>query len=331
MAVDVASSDVVAWLLDGDPAVRFAVLTGLLGVPPDDPEAEAARRAVMTEGVVPQILAEQQDDGHWEGRDRFYRGAYRGTVWTLLVLAELGADGADPRIRAGCEAVLRDSRHAESGGFSMDRDKRAGGGLSSSVVPCLTGNMVWSLIRLGMLDDPRVAAGIDWITRWSRFDDGDGDPAGWPYDQAEPCWGRHTCHMGVVKSMKALAVIPPGRRSPAVTETLAAAAEFLLRHHVHKRSHDLSKVSKPSWLRLGFPLMYQTDIGEILLLLTGLGHRDDRMGEAVDALRRRAGADGRWRLTSTHNDRFVAPVETRGEPSRWVTLRALQVLSAVRR
>jgi len=323
------STDPVPWLLEGDAAVRYATLTELLGTSPDDPEAVATRRTIMTDGVVPQILAEQLDDGHWEGRDRFYRGAYRGTVWTLIILAELGADGSDPRIRAGCEAVLRDSQDPQSGGFAMDRAKKTGGGRRSTVVPCLTGNMVWSLIRFGMLDDPRVQHGIDWITTYQRFDDGDGDaPTGWPYDHAEPCFGRHTCHMGVVKALKALAAIPVDRRSPDVVRTIDGGVDFMLKHHIHKRSHDVSRVAKPGWLRLGFPLMYQTDIGEVLLVLTRLGVRDDRMTEALDALRRRADGTGRWRLESTHNDRLVAPVETQGEPSRWVTLRALQVLRA---
>ncbi|MCB2174314.1 MAG: hypothetical protein KQH57_00760 [Actinomycetales bacterium] len=320
----------VSWLLDGDdPSVRYLTLTNLLGVPPDDPDVVAARAAIMTEGTVPRILAAQLDDGHWEGRDRFYTGKYRGTVWQLVILAELVADGDDPRVRAACEAILRDSQDRESGAFSTARAKRDGGGLHRQVIPCLTGNMVWSLVRLGMADDPRVQRAVDWIATYQRFDDGDGDaPTGWPYEPYEICWGRHTCHMGVVKALKALATIPADRRSPEVERTLADGAEFLLRHHVHKRSHDLTQDSKPGWRRFGFPLMYQTDVLEILGILTSLGYRDERMAEALDLVAGKADADGRWRLASTFNDRFVVPIETKGEPSRWVTLRALQVLSA---
>jgi len=78
---------------------------------------------------------------------------------------------------------------------------------------------VWSLIRLGMLDDPRVQRAIDWLTTHARFDDGDSEaPTGWPYDGWEMCWGRHSCHMGVVKTLKALAEIPPPQRSPRCGE-----------------------------------------------------------------------------------------------------------------
>ena len=55
----------------------------------------------MTSGAVPRILAAQGEDGHWEGRDRFYTAKYRGTVWSLIILAELGADGGDERVRRG--------------------------------------------------------------------------------------------------------------------------------------------------------------------------------------------------------------------------------------
>jgi len=347
---DVASmpgADPIPWLLAGDPSVRYSTLTELLGAAPDAPQVQEARRAIMTEGPVPRILAEQQADGHFCERDRFYTAKYRGTVWQLIILAELGADGADARVRAACEAVLRDAQDPDSGGFSTDRSKKAGGGLPSMIIPCLTGNLVFSLIRLGMLDDSRVRQAVDWITTYQRFDDADGDaPTGWPYDRLEMCWGRHTCSMGAVKALKALAEVPPERRTPAEQSTIAAGAEFLLRHHVHRRSHDLTRDSKPGWRRLGFPLMYQTDVLEILLILTRLGREgavtpagpdgmggvpilgDERMREALDLVASRADAQGRWKLQQTFNGRFVVDIETKGEPSRWVTLRALEVLRA---
>ncbi|HET6495560.1 MAG TPA: nitrogen fixation protein NifH, partial [Thermoleophilia bacterium] len=268
--------ETVSWLLEGGAPVRHVALTRLLGAPPNAPEVKEVRRAIMTEGPVPRILAEQHADGQWVERDRFYRAKYQGTVWTLLILAELGADGADARVRAACEAILRDAQDPDSGGFSYDRSKKAGGGLPSGVIPCLTGNLVFSLIRLGMLDDPRVGRAVDWITTYQRFDDAvDEAPTGWPYDKAEMCWGRHTCSMGAAKALKALAEVPPERRTPAVHGTISAGAEFLLRHHVHRRSHDLTRDSRPGWRRFGFPLMYQTDALEILLILTRLGREGE--------------------------------------------------------
>jgi len=334
------------WLLDGgDPSVRFFTLTDLLGSPPGSPEVLAARRELMARGPVPAILAAQGDDGHWEGRDRFYTAKYRGTVWQLLILAELGAQGADERVRRGCEAVLRDAQDRLSGGFATDRAKRDGdgGGLHGRVIPCLTGNLVFSLIRLGLLDDPRLQAAVEWLTTYARFDDGDGEapgtvaglagdcrpPTGWPYDAWEMCWGRHTCLMGVVKTLKGLSAVPPQRRSPAVQRTLDDGAEFLLRHRLYRRSHDPARDAKPGWKRLGFPRMYQTDVLEILDILERLGKAgDERAGEARTLVAARAGVDGRWTLQDTFNGRYLVDIETKGRPSRWLTLRALRALRA---
>jgi len=329
--VDATTDDVVAWLLDGDAAVQLATRTRLLGEDTDSRACRALRAEVMRDGLVPAILAGQGPDGHWAGRDRFYTAKYSGTVWNLVILAELGADGTDERVRRACEAVLADAQHPASGGFSMQRSRTAGGGLPSGVIPCLTGNLVFALVRLGMRDDPRVQAAIDWIVTYQRFDDGDGDPSGWPYDHYEMCWGRHTCSMGVVKALKGLSELPPERRSVPVRTTVDSAAEFLLAHHVHKRSHDPARVSKPGWKRFGFPRMYQTDALEILWLLTRLCHNDPRMDDALGLLVDKRDDTGRWLLDDTFNQAFSVPIEVQGRPSRWVTLRALEVLDRVGR
>ena len=92
----IPSADTVAWLLWGDdPSVRYFALIDLLGAAPGDTEVVAARRDIMTGGTVPRILCAQGDDGHWGERDRYYVAKYRGTAWQLIILAELGADGAD--------------------------------------------------------------------------------------------------------------------------------------------------------------------------------------------------------------------------------------------
>jgi hypothetical protein len=67
-----ADPDPIPWLLESDdPSLRFFTLTELFGSSPDGPEPAAARREIMSRGAVPRILAAQDDDGHWQGRDRF--------------------------------------------------------------------------------------------------------------------------------------------------------------------------------------------------------------------------------------------------------------------
>jgi hypothetical protein len=187
--------------------------------------------------------------------------------------------------------------------------------------------MVWSLIRLGYFNDPKIRRGIECITEYQRFDDGDKEAAkGWPYDREVMCFGKHSCHMGVVKSLKALAEIPPEKRSEEVKSAIKKGAEYMLQHHIYKRSHNLDQVSKPGWLRFGFPLMYQTDALEILGILTKLGYIDRRMQEAMDLVVSKQDERGRWNLENTFNGRFQVNIEQKGKPSKWITLNAVRVL-----
>jgi hypothetical protein len=320
-------ADPTAWLLGKDnPSVRYYTLVDILDIPGNDPRVLEAKQQIMETGVVLKILKKQDDKGFWETPDRYYTAKYKGTVWQLIILAELGVDGADDRIRRAGEFIIKASQDRSSGGFSF-RGTFKNGGNHSSVIPCLTGNMVWSLIRFGYLKDSRLQKGINWISSYQRFDDQvERPPRGWPYDNAEPCWGRHTCSMGAIKALKALSEIPEEARSPAVKRTIDRGADYFLQHYVHKRSHTPEQVCKPGWRRFGFPLMYQTDALEILGVLTKLGYHDERMHEALDLLVSKQDNQGRWLMESTFNGRFQTNIESKGEPSKWVTLRALKVL-----
>jgi len=321
-------ADQTNWLLEDDnPSVRYFTLVDLLEKFKEDPEVLKAKAEIMQKGVVPKILARQKEGGYWEEAEKFYTAKYKGTVWQILILAELAAEGKDSRIKKACEFLLENSQDRESHGFSIWASAKTGGGRSSGVIPCLTGNLVYSLIKLGYLKDDRVQNSINWITTYKRFDDGINErPKGGPFDRFVMCWGKHSCHMGVVKAVKALAEIPVTQRSKEVNNTIEEGVEYLLKHHIYKRSHDLSRVSKPGWLRLGFPLMYQDDILEILGILTRLGYHDKRMQEAIDRLISKQDNQGRWKLESTFNGRFQTNIEQKGKPSKWITLNALKVL-----
>jgi len=321
-------ADPIGWLLEKDnPSVRYFTLTDILEKPGSAPEVREAKAQIMGSGIVPKILTKQTEEGYWGVREDFYvKAKYRGTVWQIIILAELGASGEDEHIQKAAEFILRNSQDRTSGGFAY-RGGESRGGQHGAMIPCLTGNMVWSLIRFGYLEDSRVQQGINWITRYQRFDDGiEEKPAGWPYDKKDVCWGTHTCHMGAVKALKTLSAIPPNKRSDEVKNTIEKGADYLLQHHIHKRSHDLTKVAKPGWLQFGFPLMWKTDALDMLQVLINLGYRDQRMQEAVDLVKSKQDSQGQWNLETTFNGRMLVNVEQQGKPSKWITLNALRVL-----
>lgn len=325
------NEDPVDWLLEAEnPSVRYFTLTELLDKPESDGEVAAAKAGIMSSAPIVKILSRQEPGGYWGKPDDFYmRGAkYKGTVWNLLILAQLGADGKDERIKRTCEFVLNNSYERGSGGFAVKKSLEAEGGDRTQVVPCLTGNMAWSLVRFGYYDNGRVQRSIGWLSQYMRSDDGDTQaPVRWPYLKHDNCWGSHTCFMGVVKSLKVLTEIPK-IHSKGIDYTIDASVEFLLDHHIYRCSHDLSKVAMPKWLEFGFPYMYNTDLLEILGIMAKLGVKDERMQDAVDIVKSKQDEHGRWNLDSTFNDRMLASIEKKGQPSKWVTLNALKVMKA---
>lgn len=322
---------ILNWLLEkNNPSVRFETLTALLGKPETDAQVMSAKEDIMKVGDVPALLEKMRTAEFTGNINMFYTQKYKGLVWQLIILAELRADGKNEEIKGYCEYLLSHSQESETGGFSTQSGERTGQGLKSSVITCLTGNMIWSLIWLGFLNDPRLQRAVKWLAEVQRYDDGDGDADGWPYDRFEMCFGRHTCHMGVVKTLKAFAEIPPGLRTPEVKASLEKGIEYMLKHRIFKKSHDISKVSKPGWTRFSFPLMYQTDVLEILLILQKLSVRDSRMDEAIDLVESKRNAQGRLGNTAPLAGRFLLEIEPKGE-SKWVTLRALEALKAAGR
>ena len=321
------NDNVLNWLLEEEsPSVRYDTLCRLIDRSYEDLEAVKAKAAVMREGTIAIILDKMSTKEYEAELPRFYRNKYEGLVWQLIILAELNADGKNEKIKKHCEYILANSQETQNGGFSTDPSAK-GGGRKGYVLPCLTGNMIFSLIRLGFLEDIRVKRAISWAAEFQRYDDGDTEPEGDFYKRYEMCWGRHSCFMGVVKVLKAFSEIPEDKRNTDVKASIEKGVEYMLRHHIYKKSHDLSRDSKQGWKNFSFPLMYQTDVLEILLILARLGIKDRRMDEAIELVESKRGKDGRWHAAAQSlRGKFLVDLD-KEQRDKWVTLRALEVLN----
>ena len=323
-------ADPIPWLLEPEnPSVRYFTLTEILDRPSDDKEVIQARRDIINIGDVPKLMEGQTEGGYWGSIDAFYTPRYKWTAWRFMLLAEFGADGSFPQIRNTAEYLVVHAQ-IENGGFSSRDVSHRQSGVDGT--PCFTGNMVWSFLRLGYIHDPHVQKGIDWLVKYSRFDDGEATswPAWLPQDPNDFCWGRHTCFRGVIAHLQALAEIPAEKRSIQVNEILNAGVEYLLIHHVYKHSHDLSKpIIK--YTQVGFPLFVDNDMLRMLLFLTRLGIRDARMQDAINSLVKKQNQLGQWKqqhvfLKTKASGFMPIPIDPKGQPSKWVTLRAITTL-----
>ncbi len=187
--------------------------------------------------------------------------------------------------------------------------------------------MVYALIKLGFLDDSRVQKAINWIVKYQRTDDGETLSKD-PYHRSLPsCFNKYSCHLGVAKSLKALVAIPKEKRTEAINDKISDMTNYFLIHHIYKKSHNLEETSKSSWLRLGFPLMYQTDVLELIGLFNELGINDYRLSDAIQVIKDRKMKNGTWKLQNSYNGRTIVNIEKKGLPSKWITLKSLIILN----
>ncbi len=327
--------DPLPWLLEDDtPAVRHLALRQLLDLPEDAPEVRQAREAAMRAGPIAAILAAQQPEGFWVKPGRGYNPKYRGTVWQVIFLDQMGADGADARVRAACEYVLTHTQ-AVNGGFGASGSIQETPPPPSLVIHCLNGNLLRALIGFGLLDDERVQRAIDWQARSIT---GEGFDRYYLSGTSGPGFScaaneRLPCAWGAVKGLLALARIPPARRAPHVERAMRQGVELLFSADPATAMYPAGRGdAKPSpiWFKLGFPLGYSADILQNLAVLCELGYaRDARLQPAIEWLLSKQEPSGRWRNQYAYNGKTWVDFERQGQVSKWVTLRACSVLKAV--
>jgi hypothetical protein len=84
--------DSLTWLLEPDPpGVRYLAMRDLLDYPDDDPNLLIARKAAHTDGPIAAILDEMDETGYWMKPGPGYGPKYRSSVWSAIMLAQLGA------------------------------------------------------------------------------------------------------------------------------------------------------------------------------------------------------------------------------------------------
>jgi hypothetical protein len=335
-------AETIAWLLEpSNPAVAALARRTLLDTPDDDATSAlwASRNAYPP---VTAILAAQADDGSWATPGLDYK-KYQGSLWQVHLLGELWADGTDERVSRAAEYAF--SRQLPDGSWSAT-NMRADGSIA-----CLTSNVARALARMGWVEDERVRAALRNLVDLYGELGIVGCREGRDYQL------NGYCHMLTVKELLFLGEMPR-ELWPDGTEELRDACVAALRdkqvfQSLPEESREFNDAiwsmpaaerrgfrkrflaehtelhykPKPGWLRFGYPLSYNSDALEALWALMRAGEQPRAEYQpAIDLVK--AGADDamRWTLRNTFNGKMLADIEAKGQRSKWVTLRALQVL-----
>jgi hypothetical protein len=311
---------VIDWLLDpghSDPSIRWQVMRDLLDAPKAEWEEERAR--VETEGWGARLLAHEDDDGRWAGGAHFpadfdWKGDEPGQPWTstthsLSQLREFGIQRSDRTRRA--VDLIGANCHWEHDGQPY---------WEGEVEPCINGMTVANGSYFGVDMAPVVERLVG-----ERLEDG-----GWNCE-AENGSIRSSFDSTINVLEGLLEYERAGGGTPESQAARRAGEEYLLKRHLFRRLSTGEPADK-HYLRLLHPNRWHYDVlrgldyFRAVSIFTGQAP-DPRLGEAIEHLRSRRRDDGKWPLDWNPTGRVWFDVDDgQGEPSRWLTLRALRVL-----
>ncbi len=303
--------EVLDWLLDSDPAIRWQVMRDLTGASADEVAAERAK--VATRGWGARLLARQAPDGRWGGA-AWNRG-WDSTMHVLSLLWQMGLDPGSDQARRAVERVRDQVTWRGCGPREADDNPFFAG----EIEPCINGQVAAPGAYFG-----QDVQGIVDRLLGEQLDDG-----GWNCE-APGGSTRSSFHTTICVLEALLEHERACGGSPATLAARLRGQEYLLERRLLRR-RSTGEVIDAAWTRFAFPTWWHYDVLRGLDYLRR-AHRpgdapDERVAEAIGLVVSRQGSGGRWRLDTRYAGNMPLDIdEVEGRPSRWNTLRAWRVL-----
>ena len=295
--------NVIDWLLDSDPAIRWQVLRDLTDASTDEVAAERAR--MTHEGWGARLLALQPPNGVWGGGAYFPE--WTSTTPTLQLLRTFGLDPTTAEAQHALELVRANAKWEHEGQDYFEGE----------VEPCINGQAV----AIGAYFGQDVAGIVDRLLTEQMAD------GGWNCEQENGSTrGSFETTINVLEGLLEHERATGGANAD-VTAARVRGQEYLLERRLLRRL-STGDMAQPRWLYLAFPNGWHYDPLRALDYLRDAGvEPDERTAEAIGIIESKRDADGRWPLDHAHHEELLVDLDEReDEPSRWITLRALRVL-----
>jgi len=324
--------DVIGWLLDSDPAIRWQVMRDLACAAEDLVAAERAQ--VSGEGWGARLLALQQPNGQWpvgtsafssEAAEKWWDSlgsarqgtlfpAWTSTTWSLVLLRAFGLDPGSAAARHAVSLVRENVRWEHDGEPFF----------AGEVEPCINGRVV----ALGAYFGVDVGAVVKRLLGEQMAD------GGWNCEQ-ENGSTRGSFHTTIDVLEGLLEYERAAGNVPDVTKARVRGQEYLLQRRMFRRlstgqaiDQDRKTNGPAAWTQFSYPTFWHYDVLRGLDYLRAAGATPDgRAAEAIELVRSKRDADGRWPRENPHSGELHFEIDDgEGRPSRWNTLRAMRVL-----
>ncbi|MBK7782552.1 MAG: hypothetical protein IPJ58_17605 [Ardenticatenia bacterium] len=301
----------VAWLMEGDPAIRWQTMRDLQGASAERWVDE--QRRTLVEGWGARLLALQASDASWGGG--IYSPKWISTTYTLLTLCAIGIPReCRPAQLAGALVLDRLLGHTCDDAFM---------GKLAACDRCIVG-MILSIAAYFDIRDDRLDAIVENLLAETMPD------GAWNCRRLRRPKPHHSSFhttFNVLDGLREwLETTPRHALRGAVLDAERRALALVLEHRLF-RSDKTGEVIDHRFTMLSYPHRWHYDV------LRGLDYfarvnapRDERLQDAIDLLKSRRRADDRWPLQQKYAGKVFFDMEKVGGPSRWNTLRALRVL-----
>ena len=306
--MEMKRAEIIAWRLEGDPAIQYQTRRDLLH---EDPAVLSdLKNRIAEAGWGRAFLKRQQPDGHW-GR-AFYQPKWTSSHYTLVDLRNLCIP-ATPEIKKALALILATSIGPD-GGINPSKD------IEQSDV-CINGMFLNYGCYFGT-DEEKLRSVVDFIVSQQLADGGFNC-------RLNRSGARHSSMhstISVLEGIREYIAAGYAFRAEELNRIEGEAQEFLLRHRLFKSDHT-GAVIHPSFLKLVYPPRWRYDILRALDYFQSVGYPyDERLQDALDILKEKRLSDGRWKTQAHHPGEVHFQMEQAGKPSRWNTLRCLRVL-----
>jgi hypothetical protein len=306
-----ASNDLINWLMDGDPAIRWQTMRYLQGATTKLWKGE--QRRTVSEGWGASLLALQASDGSWGGG--IYSPKWTSTTYTLLTLCAIGIPSNYPSARRAAALVLdKQLGRIRDDGFMRNL---------AACDRCIVG-MILQIAAYFGIRDARTDAMVENLL-------GEMMPDGaWNCRRLRKPKPHHSSFHTTFNVLEGLrewlktATGHPLRNN--VLNAEQSALEFTLQHRLFKSDRSGEVIDKKFTL-LSYPHRWHYNVLRGLVYFAEVNAPcDERFQDAIKLLNSRRRVDGTWPVQHKYSGKVFFEMEKVGGPSRWNTLRALRVL-----